>query len=227
MMIRRLSGLAWLAIGTLAFGAPIAGCGGSAQVASVPQKVKKTASIPKVGRNQSPEEVPGILVLATGTLSGSGKFAIFLEPSETNKDTSVEYSLMMGDAEPVRYEPPHPPSWRVHNGMVWGKAGGRMVVGREGAVVMTVIDGCTGPYPHRVVWGLLKSRRDTVTAYTDHRRIRFKTAVLPRQLHASSVAVYALLPPRAGGYIITRTPSGRMVNEESLPAPNEVGKCGV
>lgn len=102
-----------------------------------------------------------------------------------------------------------------------------MVVGREGAVVMTVIDGCTGPYSHRVVWGLLKSKRDTVTAYTDHRRIRFKTAVLPRQLHASSVAVYALLPPRAGGYIITRTPSGRMVNEESLPAPNEVGKCGV
>ncbi|HEV7942468.1 MAG TPA: hypothetical protein VGP17_06670 [Solirubrobacteraceae bacterium] len=184
-------------------------------------------SVPKVGMRQSPEEVGGIPVLARGTLPGGGKFVIFLEPYKANKSKSIEYSLMLGKAEPVNYEPPNSPRRFVHKGMVWGKTGGDMVVGYEGGgtVMMTIIDGCTGPYPDRVAWGLLKARRDIVMAYTDGRVIRFRTAALPRHLDAAGVVIYALLPPRANGQIITRAPDGGVVYKESLPKSSEGKKC--
>lgn len=227
-MTTRLNRLVCWTIGALVCASSIVACGKAAHQAAVTRVQKQTIDVPKVGLWQSPEEVQGIPVLAKGVVPGGGKFAIFLEPSEADNGKSIEYSLMIGKAMPVKYEPFHPPPSHVRDGMLWGKAGGRMVVGEDSdaAVIMTIIDGCTGPYPHRVAWGLLKARRDTVTAYTDHRSIRFRTAALPRQLRVAGVAVYASLPPRSGGKIVTRTANGRVVNEESLPRPSEAGKCG-
>lgn len=224
-MARRVRLACWT-VTMLVCGALVAACG-SSHGTSASLNARKTVSVPKVGLRQSPEEVKGIPVLARGPLPGGGKFVVFLEPSWANKDAFIQYSLMIGTAEPIKYEPSQIPPSHVHKDMVWGGAGGRMVVGREGgaAVTMTTIEGCVGPYPNKIAWGLLKSRLDTVTAYTGGRSISFRVAVLPQQLHAAGVAVYASLPPRSGGRIVTRAPDGTTVNVESLPGRREAVKC--
>lgn len=210
------------AIAVLVSAVSIGACGESAASAL------RGSGIPKVGIHQAPEEVHGISVLAKGKLPGGGKFAIFVEPKANGGGASIRYWLVTGSAVPVRYVPSDI-SWPRRKGVVWDNLGSEVDTWRasKDAVTATMsVDGCIGPYPYRVEWLLLKAKRDTVTAYMDSRSIRFRTTILPRQLRAAGVVVYALLP-WASGQVVTRAPDGRAVHKESLLGRSqEVDKCG-
>lgn len=85
---------------------------------------------------------------------------------------------------------------------------------RAGVIDVVGENGCAGPEanerPYALAYGLLRQRRDTVTANADGRVQSFKEAAIPARLDPEGVLVYALLQPGVNT-IVVRSPRGHVM----------------
>ncbi|MHB1859190.1 MAG: hypothetical protein ACYCUM_03600 [Solirubrobacteraceae bacterium] len=177
-------------------------------------RVAAGGSLPNVGRFRAPEDVKGIPVLATGRLPGDGRFAFYAEPHRVHGTGRLYYILMNATAEPAADEPQPVPLSHVVDGMVWGHGGGAALEAYYyGVQQISIIYECVGSYPFALAYGRMRNARNTITASSDGRTVRFKKAVIPARLHPDGVLVYALLPPGRND-VVTRTLGGRVVSTE-------------
>lgn len=207
----------------LAIGMSVSACGQSVRNAKTSPTVDVAIKLPKVGRLEAPEDVPGIPILAKGILPGGGKFVIYAQPHRAATGRQVTYSAMLGTSEPAKYAPPN-----LRNRPPWGKAGGIEMNNRwMRGLQMDVTEECDGPYAYNFAWALLRNIDDSMTARLAKGNIRFKTTVIPARLHPFGALAYAVLPEgSAGREVVIRTPSGRVVSEEAMPGPESVPGVG-
>jgi hypothetical protein len=198
----------------------LCGCGGGQRASRMhnTSHVADADRLPSVGRFQTPEEVKGIPILAKGRLPGGGRFVIFAEPHRDKADNTVYYTAMLAHAEPTRYEAKIPQP-HIRDGMVWGKSGGVEIEHQRGTIAVSMVsaEGCTGLYPHTIIWGLVKNKRVTVTAYRGKKVVQFTKVRLPARLHASGELVYALLPFGRQDLVVARE-GDRIISRETWPA---------
>ncbi len=109
-------------------------------------------------------------------------------------------------------------------GLVSAGGGGTSIKpGEYGASLMQVERGCFGRNEYTLVYGLLRDRSDTVTARGHRTSIVLKRVAIPADLHAGGILVYTVLG-RGPIDVVTQTPSGRVVNNESYPLKSAI--CG-
>jgi hypothetical protein len=118
------------------------------------------------------------------------------------------------------------------------KGGRGLRAGRSGMVVTGESSGLVvGPHEHRplvlagagecnqnhgevLAYGIVNDVRDVVSAIDGNVAIVLKKAVIPANLHATGILVYAIVPP-GSSYVVTFAPNGRV----SMTQPFRAGGC--
>jgi hypothetical protein len=120
------------------------------------------------------------------------------------------------------------PSWRGERRLLRYVGGGGVTVGQHGPVAvleLAVAGGCVAWHPYALAYGILGDARDSVTAHSDGRSVRFAKVALPAYFHFRGAAVYALLV--AGrNWVVIQAPDGRAVHSEWRDGAHESGACG-
>jgi hypothetical protein len=104
----------------------------------------------------------------------------------------------------------------THGMQPGGWSSGPRLGGVEPRTLAIHVDhGCSSGNPYALAVGLLQAPRDTVTARSTGHPVALKRAVIPARFAPHGVLVYGLLGP-AATKIVTRTPTGRLLSNESF-----------
>lgn len=164
-------------------------------------------SAPRFGEHPVQYAHNGVRILAKGRLPSGTYFVIAALRYKFMGRTSSRLGL--------RYESPS------EHGFVGapGWSGGPSLESARGearSLVMNISRSCSGAYRFALAYGLLRDPKDTVTAQEHGTGIVVKRVAVPVSFEVHGVLVYTLLG-RGPTDVVTRTPSGRVVSNESYP----------
>jgi hypothetical protein len=164
-------------------------------------------SAPRFGEHPVKYAHNGVRILAKGRLPSGTFFVIAALRYEFMGRTYSRLGL--------RYEPPSEHRFVGASGWSGGPSleSGR---GEARSLVMNIARSCSGAYRSALAYGLLRDSKDTVTAREHRTAIVMKRVAVPANFEANGVLVYTLLG-RGPTNVVTRTPSGRIVSDESYP----------
>jgi hypothetical protein len=174
----------------------IVGCG-STSTAHAP-RVRLVKSNSTVAARPRTFATSDVRTVGGGRLPG-GRFSLFGERGEYDGERYFKLGVRLEEAGP-------------HGPISAGGGAVSMRPGGYGALSIEVERGCVGGFEYGLVYGLLRDSSDSVSAERNARSLRLKKRAIPASLGEGTL-VYSLLPPGPVS-IVTRTTSGRIVDEE-------------